>query len=93
MKYLVLLLILFTNSPEYIGWRKLHYSDFKGARRGAYAATTTSQINLETKERNGKYSFTVSARFLPYQSFIYSQNEIVLGHEQLHFDITELFAR
>lgn len=90
MKY-CLLLFLFIGSPEYIGWRKLHYSDFKGPKRGEYAALSTTQITLETTGDNGRYSFKATARFLPYQSFINSPS--VLAHEQLHFDITELFAR
>ena len=42
---------------------------------------------------DGKHYFNATGRFLPYKSFLAERNERLLRHEQLHFDITELYAR
>ena len=91
MKHLILAAFIFTVAPQHISWRKLNYSDFKGPSKGSFAALSTTQINLETTEEGGCYRFKAAARFLPHLSFI--KETKVLAHEQLHFDITELFAR
>ncbi len=105
---LFLLLILFSGAlpqeKEGIPWvatRKLSWADFRGtppeSRR--VAATTASGISYSyrTKGPSGQYrlEFEVTALFYPRQSWYHRElcDSLVLGHEQLHFDITELYAR
>ena len=63
------------------------------------AATTASGIsyNFSTSYENNelKVEYTVSAYFYPTRSWYKPEvcNDVTLMHEQLHFDITELYAR
>ena len=77
--------------------RKLQWVDFQGtaypnADEVAMAATSV-EFNYSTK--GDKISWTVTSKFFPKASWtkIHTENEEVLKHEQLHFDITELYAR
>ena len=80
---------------------RLEWSDFKGkAKMGSViAATTASGISytFNALERDGYYEvdYQVDAFFYPEQSWYIPErcDEITLSHENLHFDITELFAR
>lgn len=80
---------------------RLEWSDFKGkAKTGSViAATTASGISytFSALERDGYYEvdYQVDAFFYPEQSWYIPDrcDEITLAHENLHFDITELFAR
>ncbi len=71
--------------------RKLRFGDFKkkgktqGDRNEAY---TVSSIDI-IKELN----YIVVATFYKYDSRLDNERESLLNHEQLHFDIAELFAR
>ena len=84
---------------EDIRWqetRKLTFADFKGAvpDYSSWAATTQSNINFSYAEVNGKLSnVVVYASFTPEKSWMRKRLPEVLSHEQVHFDITELFAR
>ncbi|NKI31865.1 DUF922 domain-containing protein [Croceivirga thetidis] len=92
------------NGEEVIPWseeRRLSWSDFKGEvpRDAMAAATTASGIsykysaNLMFNEVN--LDFEVNTYFYPDGSWYKPDicDSTVLAHEQLHFDITELFAR
>ena len=87
-----------TWSEEY----KLNWSDFKGQSKelGDAVAVTASGITFgfSIKERGAKvigFTTTVESLFYPEQSWYKPEkaNNHVLAHEQLHFDITELYAR
>lgn len=92
------------NEPT-IAWDesyRLSWSDFKGKPNHEISAValTASGISFEfSMKRSDKQviSFTahVSSHFYPEQSWYKPAlaDVHVLGHEQLHFDITELFAR
>jgi len=88
----------FSPSAE-IRWqetRKLTFADFKGAvpAFSSWAATTQSTINFSYSETNGKLSnVIVYASFTPEKSWMRKRIPEVLAHEQIHFDITEVFAR
>lgn len=57
-------------------------------------ATTYSSINYEyTQEDNSIPEFQIKAYFLKDSSWTRTQSITTLEHEQLHFDITELYAR
>ncbi|SEM03419.1 protein of unknown function [Maribacter orientalis] len=107
--YLVFsLLILFSvplvQSQEEVEWStdfRFTWADFKGPApiTSIAAATTASGIsyNFSTSYENNelKVEYTVSAYFYPTRSWYKPEvcNDVTLMHEQLHFDITELYAR
>ncbi|TAI48258.1 DUF922 domain-containing protein [Flagellimonas allohymeniacidonis] len=81
--------------------RKLSWSDFKGKIPPAAvpAATTASGISYKYSanliHHEVDLDFEVNAYFYPNESW-YKPNDcddLILSHEQLHFDISELFAR
>ena len=81
---------------------KLEWSDFKGEPKpaGDAVATTASGISFgfsATRSSSGleDYSFNITSYFYPDKSWHVNKplSEIVLSHERLHFDITELYAR
>jgi len=92
------------HDDDHIIWhkaRKLTWNDFKGKAPSdtPVAALTASGISYSfSSYENGDemaIRYVVTANFYPsrswYQARYASSN--VLAHEQLHFDITELFAR
>ena len=92
------------NTVETIPWseeRRLTWDDFKGEipENAMAAAITASGIsykysaNLMFNEVN--LDFEVNTFFYPMGSWYKPAlcDSVVLSHEQLHFDITELFAR
>lgn len=87
------------SSSAEIRWqetRKLTFADFKETvpPSSPWAATTQSMINFSYAEVNGKLSnVVVYASFIPEKSWMKKRIPEVLGHEQVHFDITEVFAR
>lgn len=105
-KYLLVFLLLgFTSKEQSILWSedyRLDWSDFKGApnyNSDAVAITASGlSFGLTAKTTSSKlleFTATVEARFYPDQSWYKKEhvNNIILAHEQLHFDITELHAR
>ncbi len=94
------------NSQDYetIAWSpeiKLTWKDFKGEApsNDRAAATTASGISYQfaTNSIDGEIEldYEVSTFFYPNKSW-YQPNlcdSVILSHEQLHFDISELFAR
>lgn len=80
---------------------KLSWKDFKGKPdpHSRVAAVTASGISYKfsSLERDGNYEvkYTVDTFFYPKQSWYHPHmcDDIILSHEQLHFDISELFAR
>ena len=89
---------------ESISWessRKLKWSDFKGKVPvdAVPAATTASGISYEYSanlmHHEVNLDFEVKAYFYPNESWYKPDicNAHVLQHEQLHFDISEIFAR
>lgn len=59
------------------------------------SAVTASGIFLDSKTKKDTLWITVTAKFDPLKSRVKkgAQNSKLLKHEQLHFDISELFAR
>lgn len=89
------------NNPEateVIVWneyRPLTWDDFKGKRRedAAGDAGTVVQIKAKPYMVKNKVNFDVSAVFVINKSWADAQTKELLAHEQLHFDIAELYAR
>ncbi len=102
---LTFFIFLFFQEEQTITWHKdlkLQWSDFKGEPKPqeTIVATTASGISFgfsTTKFSNGleDYSFNITAHFYPDKSWYVNKplSNIVLAHERLHFDITELYAR
>lgn len=82
-----------------ISWsedRKLEWSDFKGKPRKASPneALTDSGMSIELKCDGTTAEAIIKCFFSPSKSWTKStDSDYLLAHEQLHFDITELFVR
>tara|TARA_R110001583_G_scaffold90137_3_gene231712 strand:+ start:16989 stop:17522 length:534 start_codon:yes stop_codon:yes gene_type:complete len=106
--FILILSVLFSisnlQSQEEVVWEpefRFTWNDFKGAVPiGSTAAATTASgisYNFSTFYENDELTidYKVYAYFYPTRSWYRSDvcNEVTLLHEQLHFDITELYAR
>jgi hypothetical protein len=80
-------------------WSKdiLTWNDFKAKpdNVGQEAAMTASAIETNMTHQNYLVNMTIETKFYPYASWSLKnkQNDYILKHEQLHFDITELYSR
>ena len=89
----------FLSSSDDIRWsaeRKLDYSDFSGSipSSSPWVANTNSNIYFAYGFNNDELrEITVYSSFTPSKSWMKKKLPEVLHHEQLHFDITELYAR
>ena len=75
---------------------KLQESDFKGKvpKNTKWAANTSYILYVEGSVGKSKLPvYIIEARFNRYLSWLKVNTNSVLIHEQLHFDIAELFAR
>jgi hypothetical protein len=90
-----------SNNPEVnevIVWneyRPLTWEDFKGKRTedAAGDAGTVVQIKAKPYMVKNEVRYDVSAVFVVNKSWSDAQTKELLAHEQLHFDIAELYAR
>ncbi|MHA6279935.1 DUF922 domain-containing protein [Salinimicrobium sp. CAU 1759] len=88
---------------ERVGWKDnaLTWKDFKATPdpTSPFSANTASGISygwsMKGSATGKEYSYEVSSFFIPGKSWVKdgSASPNLLAHEQLHFDITELFAR
>lgn len=77
-------------------WQKdslLTRADFKGRVTKQWAGCCATFIMVAPVETNGNMEFSVQAVFIKSKSNIVQNSDYLLKHEQLHFDICELFAR
>jgi len=77
---------------------KLEWNDFKAKEKstsGFAVATSTCGFGLESETKNGNTSHKIYVRFYCDESWRNSNVKIpaVLAHEQLHFDICEIYGR
>ncbi|CAN5849861.1 hypothetical protein BH24BAC1_BH24BAC1_00590 [soil metagenome] len=87
------------NKRKELAWsesRQLTWNDFAGApdSHDPLHAITSTNIDMKAKCVGGKFKFEVKSVFLVEESW--SKNKIstpLLLHEQLHFDLTEVYAR
>jgi hypothetical protein len=93
-----LIAIAQNNNDELIDWslsRRLTWNDYKGKpepESGA-AATTTSYLGIEYDFKNNTVTYKIVCRFSKNKSWGLYKTDHILGHEQGHFDISEIFAR
>lgn len=79
--------------------RKLSWDDFMGNPDtletivGKATAVTVAKISCVSFIDQGMPNFVVENCFMKTSSWVNHQNEASLQHEQLHFDIAELYAR
>lgn len=109
LKYLICCLLFLiaekSTNEETMTWdetRKLTWADFKAspdANSDAVALTASGITFGYSVKTSGKtiidFSTSVEAHFYPNKSWYLDDkaDDYILGHEQLHFDITELYAR
>jgi len=102
--FLAVLLVSMSDAPERFEWSKnrpLQWSDFKGSPGTieGWGATSSTGISQSYSARSDGYinkeAIVVKAHFYPEYSWVrHSQkSKHLLGHEQTHFDITEVYAR
>lgn len=100
---LIVILFLFSNHDEVVNYRALTWEDFRGKPVPGVGGLSTTKIiygvhafhgvdNGKDSIRSLRY-FAAKATFDPSKSFMMEQTPRNLEHEQIHFDITELFAR
>ena len=83
-------------SSDTIIWKQdslLVKDNFRGKPKGNAPAFACTGIFLHTKESDGTIKFYVEAIFSKSQSYMKENSAYSLKHEQLHFDISELYAR
>jgi hypothetical protein len=93
--------VLAADPSEYIQWEnlvKLRISDFKGSTKNKPNNAETVSFIGYTMLYNGvgnKISVQVTANFDGEQSYFKhtEKDAAILAHEQLHFDVTEIYAR
>jgi len=77
--------------------KKLTWADFQGVpiENAAEVAMATSSVEYSYYTKNKQVFWTVLAKYYPKLSWSKKskQSAYILQHEQLHFDITELYAR
>lgn len=77
--------------------KKLTWSDFQGdpLENSSEVAMATSSVEFFYATKNKQVTWTVTAKYFPKLSWSKKklQSDYILKHEQLHFDITELYAR
>ncbi len=102
MKVLAIILScfwLFASSERYLHWHErdtLSWADFSGAADPAspMAAYTYSNMHIVWACEDGQFSLLAETRFDKERSWQKGNGSTaLLAHEQLHFDITELYAR
>ncbi len=75
--------------------RKLSWDDFKAKpdASSSYKAKTESILNLAIATKGMEASITMQNCFDKNASWVKEKRDILLVHEQAHFDISELWAR
>jgi hypothetical protein len=98
---LLVYLPLFTfaqENEELVQWspaKKLSWSDYKGNADPASgaAASTATYLGIDYNFGPEGFSYKINCSFSKTKSWGLHKNDHILGHEQGHFDIAEIFAR
>lgn len=86
------------DGEELINWsaiKKLTWTDYKGKAdisTGA-AASTATYLGIDYNFSPEGFSYKINCSFSKTKSWGLHKNDHILGHEQGHFDIAEIFAR
>jgi hypothetical protein len=76
--------------------KRLKFNNFQGVKLDSTRskASTYYLINvLPLVQKNGDYKYFVFCYFNKTKSFIENKSQNLLEHEELHFDIAEVFTR
>lgn len=90
---------MYSQSCKSILWsadKKLVWEDFKGNPDYKKTYTAITQYNIysdSTEFKNDTLVFAIRNLFNPNESWVKQLSEELLTHEQLHFDIAEVYAR
>jgi predicted secreted Zn-dependent protease len=95
---LVLMSVVVPADKDLIEWsmtRRLTWADFKGrpSINATNAALTNTAINVEFGFSKKGMTYSIKCRFDKTKSWVRVRNDLVLSHEQGHFDIAEIHAR
>lgn len=73
----------------------LEWSDFRGPpdKNNPLYARTYYELHLKPIREDHQFHYVIINRFIPSQSWKKDTSKALLGHEQLHFDIAEIYAR
>ncbi len=84
-----------STTVEWNEFYKLRWTDFNGspAETAAGDAGTVVQIKAKPFIVNGKVDYDIRAFFDRQKSWKRDESRELLAHEQLHFDLAELYAR
>jgi predicted secreted Zn-dependent protease len=87
-----------TTSQNLIEWNEfytLSWEDFEGVRTGGSIGDAGTAVSIKAKPYmvKNKVKYNVYAYFNREKSWATDKSEELLKHEQLHFDIAELYAR
>src|SRR4051794_27509556 len=87
-----------SGADDLIQWspsKRLDWKDFQGSppANAKNAALTSSSILVNFSYNNESLRYTISCHFDKTKSWVRIKNDHILGHEQGHFDITEIHAR
>ena len=82
---------------DLISWNpgRLSWDDFKALPppNAANAALTSSSISLDYSSGSRTFSYSIGCHFNKAQSWGRVKNDLILAHEQGHFDLSEIYAR
>jgi hypothetical protein len=91
------LLMSFSSDMEWAAARRLSWNDYTGAvnSKSKFSAMSTCAIAFQINGKGDTVHVMVKSLFYPGKSWVKTKDksEALLAHEQLHFDITELYAR
>lgn len=85
-------------SGDAIAWKKgskLIWADYKGTPKpeSGAAALTATLITIGYNIGPNSFSYKITSTFQPSRSWVLHRTDHILGHEQGHFDIAEVYAR
>jgi hypothetical protein len=87
-----------SKDEELLEWnaaRKLTWSDYKASPNpeSDAAASTTTYLGIDYNISSTSFSYKIQSLFSKTRSWGLHKTAYILGHEQGHFDIAEVFAR
>lgn len=87
-----------TSTIRWCAGQELEWHDFKGKpdTRTNHQARTNYEVGFDVNIEHGKVAFVVTCNFVPNKSWVKKPaigNDYLLRHEQLHFDLAEVYAR
>jgi hypothetical protein len=85
-------------TDNYIPWkesRRLTWNDFKGKpdEKSPFKAKTESNLDIQISTKGEEATLTMVTSFDMNKSWVKDKRDVLLRHEQTHFDIAELWSR